>query len=361
MHRQSKNKAHRVSNWAAAAFATFCGCLGPSAQAQHAPPRPFAFAAVGDTAYSIENEQAFDRMVDAMNRAPLAFVAHVGDFEADPRPYAHSPDTISMPCTDERYAQVLASFQRSVHPFVLTPGDNDWADCHFLQARQFDPLERLDTLRTKFFPPGRSLGQRTMPLTSQATTPGFASFRENLRWRTHGVVFATLHTVGSNDNRGHSPALDAEQAARMAANLAWLKQAFAAAKAPGVLGLVLFTQANIGFEAHWTHNLKTRYVRSAGGSVPQQVGGSAYDPLVKALADEMLSFDRPVLFVHGDTHLYRVNRPLLNPQTGRFFDHFTRLEVFGDPDSHWVRVTVDPAKPGLFTIDAETVPGNRAH
>ena len=73
------------------------------------------------------------------NRAPLAFVAHVGDFEADPRPYAHSPDTISMPCTDERYAQVLASFQRSVHPLVLTPGDNDWADCHFLQARQFDP------------------------------------------------------------------------------------------------------------------------------------------------------------------------------------------------------------------------------
>ena len=175
------------------------------------------------------------------------------------------------------------------------------------------------------------------------------------------MVFATLHTVGSNDNRGHSPALDAEQAARMAANLAWLKQAFAAAKAPGVLGLVLFTQANIGFEAHWTHNLKTRYVRSAGGSVPQQVEGNAYDPLVKALADEMLSFDRPVLFVHGDTHLYRVNRPLLNPKTGRFFDHFTRLEVFGDPDSHWVRVTVDPAKPGLFTIDAETVPGNRAH
>lgn len=362
MHKASKKtKIHRATHWVAAVVMASCYCLGTNAHAEGRPRWPFAFAAIGDTAYSIENEKAFDRMVDAMNRAPLAFVAHVGDFEADPRPYAHSPDTISMPCTNERYAQVLASFQRSVHPLVLTPGDNDWADCHLLQARQFDPVERLDTLRTRFFPPGRSLGQRTMPVASQATMPSFARFRENQTWRTHGVVFATLHTVGSNDNRGRSEAMDAEQANRERANLAWLKQAFATARAPGTLGLVLFTQANVGFESHWSENLKSRYVRSAGGTVSEPLDGSAYDPLMKALAEEMTSFERPVLFVHGDTHLFRVNRPLLNPKTGRFFDNFTRLEVFGDPDAHWVRVTVDPAKPGLFTIDAETVPENKAH
>ncbi len=360
MHRPQKTKALRAHFWSAATLVTSFVCLGASAQTHSQSHRPFAFAAIGDTAYSIENEKAFDRMVDAMNRARLAFVAHVGDFEADPRPYASSPDTISMPCTNERYAQVLASFQRSAHPFVLTPGDNDWADCHFLKARPFDPAERLETLRSTFFTPGRSLGQRTMSVTSQATTPGFATFRENLTWRTHGVVFATLHTVGSNDNLGRNTAMDAEQAAREKANLAWLKQAFAAARAPGALGLVLFTQANPEFESHWTESLKRRYVRSAGGTVHEQLDDSAYAPLVNALTNEMASFERPVLFVHGDTHLFRVNRPLMNPKTGRFFDNFTRLEVFGDPDSHWVRVTVDPAKPGLFTIDAETVPGNQA-
>jgi hypothetical protein len=37
----------------------------------------------------------------AMNKENLAFVVHIGDFEADPRPYTRSPDKISMPCTDE--------------------------------------------------------------------------------------------------------------------------------------------------------------------------------------------------------------------------------------------------------------------
>ena len=43
----------------------------------------------------------------------------------------------------------------------------------------------------------------------------------------------------------------------------------------------------------------------------------------------------------------------------RFVDHFTRLEVFGDPDFHWVRVMVDPADPGLFTIRPEIIPENK--
>lgn len=36
----------------------------------------------------------------------------------------------------------------------------------------------------------------------------------------------------------------------------------------------------------------------------------------------------------------------------------TRLEVFGDPDTHWVRVTVDPANPALFTIEPMIVREN---
>jgi len=79
-------KAHEASAWAAAVLVASCFGLCTGAQAQRQSHRSFEFAAIGDTAYSIENEKAFDRMVDAMNRAPLAFVAHVGDFEADPRP-----------------------------------------------------------------------------------------------------------------------------------------------------------------------------------------------------------------------------------------------------------------------------------
>ena len=75
----------------------------------------------------------------------------------------------------------------------------------------------------------------------------------------------------------------------------------------------------------------------------------------------MEDFRKPTLFIHGDTHLYRVNKPLMSRKTKRFFENFTRLEVFGDPETHWIRVTIDLAKPGLFVLEPEIVPDNRAN
>jgi hypothetical protein len=30
------------------------------------------------------------------------------------------------------------------------------------------------------------------------------------------------------------------------------------------------------------------------------------------LAEEMENFKKPVLFIHGDTHLFRINKPLIS-------------------------------------------------
>lgn len=322
----------------------------------------FQFAAIGDTSYSINSEAEFDRMLAAMNKAPLAFIVHVGDFEADPRPYDRSPDKITMPCTDENFARVLATFQKSAHPFVLTPGDNDWTDCHILKARKVEPLERLTKLREMFYPDGKSLGVKTISVESQAKDTGFTKFRENLTWTHDGVLFATFHTVGSNDNKGRTPDMDAEQAEREAANIAWLKKTFARARQSNGPGLVLITQANVQFENQWTPSLRERYVRAVSGAQPpKEKVASAYDPFVDALTEEMETYTKPVLFIHGDTHLFRINKPLISKKTQRFFENFTRLEVFGDPESHWVRVTVDPSKPGLFVIEAEIVAENKGN
>jgi hypothetical protein len=340
----------------AVAMALVCFVFASDAAAQSGK---FQFGAVGDTAYSKRGETEFERMIAAMNKEGLAFVVHVGDFEADPRPYARSPDRISMPCTDESFQRVLASFQRSAHPFVLPPGDNDWTDCHLLKAQQVDPLERLAKVRAMFYPEGRSLGQKSMPVVSQAKDQGFGKFRENLTWTVNGVVFATFHIVGSNDNLGRTPEMDAEHAERSAANIAWLKKAFGTAKATNAPGLVLITQANVGFESHWTPSLRSRYVRSvAGTQPPKEVKPTGYDKFVDALADEMEGYAKPTLFIHGDTHLFRISKPLLGKKTKRFIQNFTRLEVFGDPDSHWVRITVDPSNPALFTIEPMVIPEN---
>ena len=72
----------------------------------------------------------------------------------------------------------------------------------------------------------------------------------------------------------------------------------------------------------------------------------------------MESFDKPVAILHGDTHLFRIDKPLYSKETNRLFENFTRVETFGWPDSHWVRITVDPADPQLFRFKAEIVPEN---
>lgn len=321
----------------------------------------FAFGIIGDMPYTKVQEAEYARVIADLNAADLAFVAHVGDFQFDARPYNQDPSRASMPCVDESYAAARDSFQSVRHAFILTPGDNDWTDCWPLKARAVDPLELLAKVRSMFFLEGKSLGQRPMAVRNQSSDPAFAKFRENLRWSAGGVTFVTLHIVGSNDNFGRTPQMDAEHLERKAANLAWMRQAFAEAKAHGSRGLVILTQANPGFENFWPPAAKTRYFIpfiARGGKLPS--GSAAFADYVKTLAEELETFDKPVAYVHGDTHLFRIDKPLYSGKTSRVFENFTRIETFGWPDSHWVRIEVDPSDPQLFVIKPQIVPQNTA-
>ncbi|MBM3529605.1 MAG: hypothetical protein FJX62_16075 [Alphaproteobacteria bacterium] len=338
------------------AGAALFGLLAGPAAAQTA----FQFGLVGDTGYSKSEEQQFERVIAAMNASDLAFVIHVGDFQNDPRPHNRNPDRSSVPCTEASNKRVLASFQRVRHPLVLTPGDNDWTDCHHLKPNPVDPLKALAAVRATFYPKGTSLGGRTMPVESQSSDPAHARYVENQRWSIGGVTFATAHVVGSNDNSGRSPEMDAEQKERKAANLAWIKAAFAKARADGSRGLVLMIQANPGFENHWPPAAKGRYFGPFVGrtGAPAIPAGDAFGDYVALLAEELESYDRPVVLLHGDTHLLRIDKPLYSKKSNRAFENFTRVETFGSPDMHWVRITVDPAYSGLFRFQPEIVAEN---
>jgi len=319
----------------------------------------FQFGLIGDMPYTKVQEREYTHVLAELNKAELAFVIHVGDFQFDARPYNQNPASASMPCVDESYKSILQSFQSVRHPFVVTPGDNDWTDCWPLQAQKVDPLELLTKIRAMFYPDGKSLGQRTMPVDSQAADAAFTKFRENLRWSIGGVTFVTLHIVGSNDNAGRTPEMDAEQRERQAANIAWIKAAFARAKADSSRGVVLMTQANPGFENYWPANAKGRYFGPFfGRAAPPAKPETAFDPYIAALQDELETFDKPVAFLHGDTHLFRIDKPLYSRLTNRLFENFTRVETFGWPDSHWVLATIDPASPGLFRFEPKMVAEN---
>ena len=329
-----------------ACVALVAGCSTAPAQTSTAP---FEFGVIGDGPYFPGTEPLFRAAIEDMNRADLAFVLHVGDIEADGRyPYGGGART----CTDESFEQRLEMFAASRHPFILTPGDNDWTDCHFVKEREFDPLERLEKLRTFFFANDQSLGQKRMTLETQASDPAHAKYVENRSWSLRGVEFATLHIVGSNDNLGRTPAMDREHAERTAANLAWLGRAFQRARADHARALVIVMQADPQFATTWSQQQLDRYMAGLGIKAPAQRIATGFDEFRDALEREVKAFAQPVLLIHGDTHVFRVDKPLQRPD-GHVVDHFTRLEVYGDPDLHWVRVRVDPSSPNLFSFSEE--------
>jgi hypothetical protein len=351
-----------ASQWRSVALSL--ALLGASAIGS-AQERAFDFALIGDMPYTKVQEQEYQRVLAALNANDLAFVMHVGDFQMDPRGYNPNPDRSSMPCVDENHRAIYESFQSIRHPLIFTPGDNDWSDCWRLQARKVDPLERLASIRAMFFPEGRSLGQKPMAVRQQSADPAFSKFRENLRWTAGGVLFVTLHTVGDNDNFGRSPEMDAEHLERKAANLAWIRQAFAEARATNGLGIVFLTQANPRFETIWRDSIKRNYfypamppAPTASAAPPPPSPALAFDDYLRALAGELETYGKPVAYLHGDTHTFRIDKPLFSRKTNRVFQNFTRVETFGWQDSHWVRITVDPADPQLFRFRAEVVPGN---
>ena len=291
-----------------------------------APARPglLDFALMGDTPYTALEEIAFDGMMAGIDAAPLAFVVHVGDFK-----------TGGSPCTDELFRQRFSLFNASVHPFVLLFGDNEWTDCHRPSTGGYDPAERLQRLRDIFTVGDKSLGKRTMALERQSADARWAKFRENVRWTYGGVVFVGLNVPGSNNNFGRAGASNAEWAERNEANIAWVRAGFREAARRGAPGVVLALQADPFFELP----------RGARGR-------SGFESFMSAVEAETIVYGKPVVFVHGDTHRFRVDRPL-RTAAGRLVENFTRVEVHGSPITAWVRGHVDPEDPAVFSFRSE--------
>lgn len=301
-----------------------------AAQAAHANPAEkeglntprFAFALIGDMPYNQQQLQIFPDFLRKLDAEKLAFVVHDGDFKNG-----------KSLCDDATFNQRKALFDASAHPFIFVPGDNEWTDCHRANNGAYDPLERLHKLRELLFAGDYSLGQRTMQLTRQSSDSRYAKFRENVMWHYGDVTFAGLNVPGSNNNLGRTPAMDAEYQERNAANLVWLKQIFSAAKQGRSLGVMLVIQANPGFELASTD--------------PQRTG---YNDFITALAQETLAYDKPVVLVHGDSHYFRIDKPLIDSNTQQRVARFTRVETFGEADTGWLRVEVDPKDENLFVF-----------
>lgn len=110
---------------------------------------PLTLAVIGDTPYGEDQVAAFPALVHDVNGdSNVDLVLHLGDIKNG-----------SSTCTDERFRSLRALYDTFKDPFVYTPGDNEWTDCHRPSAGGYIPTERLASLREIFYPkPGTTLG-----------------------------------------------------------------------------------------------------------------------------------------------------------------------------------------------------------
>jgi hypothetical protein len=182
--------------------------------------------------------------------------------------------------------------------------------------------------------------------------PTDAQFVENVMWEQSKTVFVTVNFPGGSNNdtdtwngpAKNQAAEDAERMARTGADVRWLNQAFAMAEADNAHSVVILGQADM-----WdTTDLPSHQ--------------TAYEPIIKAMADNTTAYGKPVLYINGDSHIYRSDNPLQqnstcytesgacsaaddawNQHPGYDVPNFHRIVVHGSTfPLEWLKLSIDP-------------------
>ena len=339
--------------------------------------RAYSIGLWGDLPYSAEQSAVIPNLLADMNSQNLAFTAHDGDL----RQGSGSPN-----CANGNIYTNAALYFGSLHaPAIFTPGDNDWTDCDrkSLGADGRNSLQELQNERAFFFSTPYTLGQTQFLQEVQATPlcKGFGSANnnsgassittntqtatytdvpcvENRRWIVGTVMYATINIQGSCNNLCDDYPDATEYAARNAADIQWMKDTFATAVAQNCVAIMFITQADPGFNQDSSQGgpLRNPMTLAETDVAPLLDGFQAF---LLALRAEVIDFKKPVAYVHGDSHYFRIDKPLLDA-AGKRVTNFTRVETFGDHqpflgDVNWLKVNVDPSSREVFSYEPQIV------
>lgn len=307
----------------------------------------FHIGLIGDYPYTDDKLVEQENLIADLNaHKELSFILHDGDFKGG-----------SVPCDNKIYTDRLASFNQSVHPLYYVFGDNEWTDCHRAAAGSFNPFDRLALLRSLFakYSEPLSFGKKKWALERQSE-----AFPENIRGIYNNVLFVGLHIPGSNNGLATDPKYleqaKTEYTQRNAENLKWLRSSFELAIKQNSPGIMFVIQAN-----PWD-------------TIPAE-NLTGYEDFIVLLEQQTRLFKKPVVLVHGDSHYFRIDKPLPSAlpsevlktpthfvypweSTKPRLANFTRVETFGNPNTHWVKATIDPNSPNVFSFEPMMVTKN---
>ncbi|MEO9239739.1 MAG: hypothetical protein ABI418_16790 [Jatrophihabitantaceae bacterium] len=292
----------------------------------------YTFAVIGDIPYGGAQIANFPNVIAQINADPaVQWVDHLGDIKNG-----------SSVCSDEYFQQIKADFDQFRDPLVYTVGDNEWTDCHRANNGSYNPLERLAKIRQVFFSqPGRTLGQHSERVTSQADQ----GIPEDVRWERADVAFSALNIPGSNNslapwtgNTAPTPQQTVEVLARTAAVIGQIHDSFTDARSHRDRAVVLLTQADM-FDPTVTN--------------PSFADYYGYQPIVAAIARESAAYRGPVYLFNGDSHVYNSDNPLAAGSNWLSFyginqpvSNLSRVTVDGSTNvNNYLRVTVNEHGP----------------
>eukprot|EP00899_Mesostigma_viride_P006430 jgi/Mesvir1/15789/Mv03355-RA.1 len=324
----------------------------------------FTFAVMGDTPYGVGNSDyaqlnATPAFIQTINDdESVSLVAHIGDIHAG-----------SMHCYEWYNWKIYNYWKAFNAPVVYAIGDNEWADCNKAKEGGWtynptdpwhcltltgslgpcdsyynteadggshypgDPLDNLELVRRIFFQrPGSTLGTHKSVLSqSHAYDPAYptdAKYVENVMFVEVGVLFVVINIPGGSNNEGDAwygaPITQRQQnaaAERTAATIRWINRAFEQAWAEDTSAIVLLYQADF-----W----------HIDGKPVSHLAG--YTPIVQAIYTGTRHYGRPVLALHGDSHVYKSDNPFAN----RNSDYLAPNTQYGtlEPTANFHRVVV---------------------
>jgi hypothetical protein len=328
------------------------------------------YAVIGDTPYSTFQIQHFTQDIGEINADPdVTRVVHLGDIKSGST-LCNTSD--SNPDTGD-FTQIRDNFALFQDPLVYTPGDNEWTDCHRANNGGYQPAgpmwtspalvallgadaenqpSRLDEIRRLFFPvPGQTLGQSPAAVDAQGSYP------ENVTWNASRVQFGILNLPGSNNDWapwfGQPRTQDQidEVTNRTAADLSWLEHIFASAKANKAKAVMIGIQADMWDPAFFDNN-------GDGAS-----SSDHYTSFVQKLAALSLKWERPVVLMNGDSHVFEVDHPLADPTTEQNtiygltqgVPNLERVTVNGSTTAchQWLKLTINPKSDSIFSWQQE--------
>jgi hypothetical protein len=313
------------------------------------PGGAFTYAIIGDTPYGGPQLENFPADIAEINADPqVRLVMHLGDIKNG-----------SSLCTTEYFEQIRADFDQFEKPFVYTPGDNEWTDCHRANNGAFWPAgrvldgdsrpARLDEVRRIFFDrPGWTMGKE-IPIETQG-----GDYPENVMWNHAGVVFGDLDIPGSNNDwlpwfeKPRTASQIEEVTNRTAADLEWMDAIFARANQQHAKAVAIGIQADMWDPAFAGDTNQFDHFR----------------PLVQELARQSLLFGKPVLLLNGDSHIFIDDHPLADPsrpQSKAMYGitedvpNLRRVTVNGSttPCHEWLKLSMDAGTPEVFSYQRE--------